>query len=200
MSENRGTGLYLKVEEALQDFQAGVARLKSQQEDTDSLLSKGNQALEDLALQIAQIDSMQEHVESDLRLLERFRENAKEEIGALRHQSLSELAKHQAQTLTRINNLKTDFSVRRQEILALINDLSQELQGLAKEFVATKSTLNLVRDNEEARNKTLAGIKLQVQTCLGRQEEFDNHLTRVEKWYRYLILTAIILSILALVI
>ena len=75
MSQSKGTPLYLQVEEALKDFQLGVGRLKAQQRETDSLLATGNEALENLVLQVACIEKLQDQVESDLRLLERFRQN-----------------------------------------------------------------------------------------------------------------------------
>ena len=73
MTAEVGTALYLQVEQALKDFQKGVTRLKSQQVETEALLTKGNEALDNLVLQVARTEKIQAEVESDLRLLEKFR-------------------------------------------------------------------------------------------------------------------------------
>lgn len=187
MSESKGMPLYLQVEEALKDFQTGVSRLKAQQRETESLISSGNQALENLVLQVARIEKMREQVESDLRLLERFREQIDGEMSEFRQQVLAEFNQHQEQTYIRVDNLKTDLSVRRQELLGLIRDLRQELRGLEQEFAGAKRTLDYLRGNEEAREKALAGLKQQVQTCQRYQEELNHHLAQGQRRMRYML-------------
>lgn len=198
MSQNKGAPLYLQVEEALKEFQSGVNRLKAQQSETDSLLASGNEALENLVRQIARTEKLQEQVESDLRLLERFRQRTAQETDQLRQQVLAELNEHQEQIKGRVDNLKTDFSVRRQEILGLIQDLRKELKALEQEWGNTKRTLEYIQGSEKARGKTLAGLKQQVQSCYSRLQEVDHRLARGEKWTKYLLAAVLVLAVLLL--
>ncbi len=199
MSQSKGTPLYLQVEEALKDFQLGVGRLKAQQRETDSLLATGNEALENLVLQVACIEKLQDQVESDLRLLERFRQNTAQENDQLRQQILAEFSEHQEQIRGRVDNLKTDFGVRRQEILGLIRDLRQELKGIEQQWINTQKALNTIQGNEGAREKILAWLKQQTEMLQSYQQEVDRRLARAEKWTKYLLAAVLALAVLTLV-
>jgi chromosome segregation ATPase len=186
--------LYLQVEEALKDFQSGVSRLKAQQRETESLIASGNQALENLVLQVARIEKMREQVEGDLRLLERFREQIDGEMSEFRQQVLAEFNQHQEQTDSRVDNLKTDLSVRRHELLGLIRDLRQQVKELEEKVGGAKKNLEDLQGNEEARDKALAGLRQQVQTCLSCYEELNRRLVQGRRWNRYLLAAIAVMS------
>ena len=142
MTAEVGTALYLQVEQALKDFQKGVTRLKSQQVETEALLTKGNEALDNLVLQVARTEKIQAEVESDLRLLEKFRLAQAEENAQFFSQVTTELSRQSQSVGKALDNLKTDISVRRQELLGLVGELrkqiDQRLQALAAELDGLK--------------------------------------------------------------
>lgn len=129
-----GTALYLQVEQALKDFQKGVTRLKAQQAETETLLSNGNEALENLVRQVAHTEKMQSQVESDLRLLERFRISQAEENAQFCSQMEAELNRQKQIAEKNLANVKADLSIRRQELLGLIGDLQQNVEGRLRQI------------------------------------------------------------------
>lgn len=180
MSVNNGTSLYLQVEEALHEFKTGVTRLRDQQAQTDALLARGNEALDNLVHQVSRVDKMQEDVEADLRLLERFRENMDSEFSRLHTAIRTDMTQQEQQTRQALDNIKTDLSVRRQELLGLIRDLRQGL-------------VNLEKDNRE----TLTGLsgQIQVQKSSGDKlaADLDTRFKGIAAWHSDL--TARIISL-----
>lgn len=180
MSVNNGTSLYLQVEEALHEFKTGVTRLRDQQAQTDALLARGNEALDNLVHQVSRVDKMQEDVEADLRLLERFRENMDSEFSRLHTAIRTDMTQQEQQTRQALDNIKSDLSVRRQELLGLIRDLRQGL-------------VNLEKDNRE----TLTGLsgQIQVQKSSGDKlaADLDTRFKGIAAWHSDL--TARIISL-----
>ncbi|HOC06296.1 MAG TPA: hypothetical protein PKN71_03135 [Bacillota bacterium] len=127
MTAEGATELYLQVEQALKDFQKGVANLKSQQRSTEALLTRGNEALENLASQIARTEKIQAEVAEDLRLLEKFRQAQAEENAVFAAQVQEELHRHSQATGKALDNLRTDLSLRRRELLGLLDELREEV-------------------------------------------------------------------------
>ncbi len=119
-----------------------MTRLKSQQVETEALLTKGNEALDNLVLQVARTEKIQAEVESDLRLLEKFRLAQAEENAQFFSQVTTELSRQSQSVGKALDNLKTDISVRRQELLGLVGELrkqiDQRLQALAAELDGLK--------------------------------------------------------------
>ncbi|MDD3074172.1 MAG: hypothetical protein PHS56_07145 [Eubacteriales bacterium] len=152
MTAEVGTALYLQVEQALKDFQKGVTRLKSQQVETEALLTKGNEALDNLVLQVARTEKIQAEVESDLRLLEKFRLAQAEENAQFFSQVTTELSRQSQSVGKALDNLKTDISVRRQELLGLVGELrkqiDQRLQALAAELDGLKGQTSALKGLE----------------------------------------------------
>jgi hypothetical protein len=170
MTAERGTELYLQVEQALKDFQKGVFNLKDQQLSTETLLTRGNEALENLVLQIARTEKIQEEVEADLRLLEKFRQTQAKENAVFASQIKEELSRQRQSTGKALDNLKTDLSLRRRELLGLVEDLGEEtgsslqtldakVKDLQKQAVAIKELevkLQLL-ENYASRQRNLEG-------------------------------------------
>lgn len=129
MTAEEGTALYLQVEQALKDFQKGVTRLKAQQIETEALLAKGNEALENLVLQVALTEKIQAEVESDLRLLEKFRLAQADENAQFCSQVKAELNRQSQSAGKILDSLKTEISLRRRELLGLVEDLEKNVQG-----------------------------------------------------------------------
>lgn len=129
MTAEEGTALYLQVEQALKDFQKGVTRLKNQQVETEALLTKGNEALDNLVLQVVQAEKIQADVESDLRLLEKFRLAQAEENAQFSSQVKAELSRQSQSAGKALDDLKTEISLRRRELLGLVEDLGKNVQG-----------------------------------------------------------------------
>lgn len=129
MTAEEGTALYLQVEQALKDFQKGVTRLKAQQIETEALLAKGNEALENLVLQVAHTEKIQAEVESDLRLLEKFRLAQADENAQFCSQVKAELNRQSQSAGKILDSLKTEISLRRRELLGLVEDLEKNVQG-----------------------------------------------------------------------
>lgn len=194
----KGTPLYLQVEEALEAFKTGITRLRDQQSQTDSLLAKGNEALDNLMEQVTRIDRMQEDVETDLRLMERFRENAEKERSKFQEQVLRDISQHQEQTKEALGNIRTDLSVRRQELLGMIRDLDANIrasqensQTLAKEFSGRLET-----QAEAARIYAEDRVQDAVEQC----NELTARIEWAEKWVRRLLWGFIALSILLVIV
>lgn len=128
MTAEGGTELYLQVEQALKDFQRGVSHLKSQQLTTEALLTRSNEALDNLALQIARTEKIQAEVAEDLRLLEKFRQAQAEENALFAAQVKEELGRQHQAAGKALDNLKTDLSLRRRELLGLVEELREEVR------------------------------------------------------------------------
>ena len=175
MTAEVGTALYLQVEQALKDFQKGVTRLKSQQVETEALLTKGNEALDNLVLQVARTEKIQAEVESDLRLLEKFRLAQAEENAQFFSQVTTELSRQSQSVGKALDNLKTDISVRRQELLGLVGELrkqiEQRLQALAAEL-----------DGLKGQTSALKGLEVKIQSL----EAYANRQRALERKLKFL--------------
>lgn len=175
MTAEVGTALYLQVEQALKDFQKGVTRLKSQQVETEALLTKGNEALDNLVLQVARTEKIQAEVESDLRLLEKFRLAQAEENAQFFSQVTTELSRQSQSVGKALDNLKTDISVRRQELLGLVGELrkqiDQRLQALAAEL-----------DGHKGQTSALKGLEVKIQLL----EAYANRQRALERKLKFL--------------
>ncbi|GEM_PF-1420828 len=175
MTAEVGTALYLQVEQALKDFQKGVTRLKSQQVETEALLTKGNEALDNLVLQVARTEKIQAEVESDLRLLEKFRLAQAEENAQFFSQVTTELSRQSQSVGKALDNLKTDISVRRQELLGLVGELrkqiEQRLQALAAEL-----------DGLKGQTSALKGLEVKIQLL----EAYANRQRALERKLKFL--------------
>lgn len=175
MTAEVGTALYLQVEQALKDFQKGVTRLKSQQVETEALLTKGNEALDNLVLQVARTEKIQAEVESDLRLLEKFRLAQAEENAQFFSQVTTELSRQSQSVGKALDNLKTDISVRRQELLGLVGELrkqiDQRLQALAAEL-----------DGLKGQTSALKGLEVKIQLL----EAYANRQRALERKLKFL--------------
>lgn len=165
-----GTDLYLQVEQALNDFQQGVTRLKAQQAETETLLSNGNEALENLVRQVALTEKMQSQVESDLRLLERFRISQAEENARFCSQMGAELNRQKQIAEKNLANVKTDLSIRRQELLGLIGDLQKNIEGRLRQ-------IDTELDSLKAAGKELAAeVQLLEETWASRHRLLERKL------------------------
>ncbi|HBI57112.1 MAG TPA: hypothetical protein DG577_07065 [Firmicutes bacterium] len=175
MTAEVGTALYLQVEQALKDFQKGVTRLKSQQVETEALLTKGNEALDNLVLQVARTEKIQAEVESDLRLLEKFRLAQAEENAQFFSQVTTELSRQSQSVGKALDNLKTDISVRRQELLGLVGELrkqiDQRLQALTAEL-----------DGLKGQTSALKGLEVKIQSL----EAYANRQRALERKLKFL--------------
>ncbi len=175
MTAEVGTALYLQVEQALKDFQKGVTRLKSQQVETEALLTKGNEALDNLVLQVARTEKIQAEVESDLRLLEKFRLAQAEENAQFFSQVTTELSRQSQSVGKALDNLKTDISVRRQELLGLVGELrkqiDQRLQALTAEL-----------DGLKGQTSALKGLEVKIQLL----EAYANRQRALERKLKFL--------------
>ena len=60
-------------------------------------------------------------------------------MSEFRQQVLAEFNQHQEQTDSRVDNLKTDLSVRRHELLGLIRDLRRKAKELERKWAAPKT-------------------------------------------------------------
>lgn len=173
MTAERGTELYLQVEQALKDFQKGVFNLKDQQLSTESLLTRGNEALENLVLQIARTEKIQEEVEADLRLLEKFRQAQAKENAVFAGQIKEELSRQRQSTGKALDNLKTDLSLRRRELLGLVEDLGEEtrksLQTLKTEVKDLQKQAVVIKELE-AKIQLLESYALRQRNLEGKQK------------------------------
>lgn len=173
MTAERGTELYLQVEQALKDFQKGVFNLKDQQLSTESLLTRGNEALENLVLQIARTEKIQEEVEADLRLLEKFRQAQAKENAVFAGQIKEELSRQRQSTGKALDNLKTDLSLRRRELLGLVEDLGEEtrrsLQTLKTEVKDLHKQAVVIKELE-AKIQLLESYALRQRNLEGKQK------------------------------
>jgi septation ring formation regulator EzrA len=166
-----GTALYLQVEQALKDFQKGVTRLKAQQAETETLLSNGNEALENLVRQVAHTEKMQSQVESDLRLLERFRESQAEENSRFCSQIEAEQNRQKQIAEKNLADVRTDLSVRRQELLGLIGDLKQNVEGRLRQIDTGMDKLKAAVLKELA-----AEVQYLEEICASRQRLLERKL------------------------
>lgn len=127
MTTDQGAQLYTKVEQALQDFQKGVARLKAQQEDTDALLADGKAALENLAFQVAQSAVIQKAVEDSLRCLEEYRCAQLEENAGFQDQVKAEFTQQKKALGIALENLKAAMGRLGKEMLERTHGLGESL-------------------------------------------------------------------------
>lgn len=184
----KGTHLYLQVEEALEAFKSGVGILRDQQTQTDTLLSRGNEALDNLVQQVARIDKMQEEVEMDLRLMERFREKADQEFTLLHQKVLTDVNEHNEQTKNALDNLKADLSIRRQELLGLIQDLGAKFRQLQENSRNSEKKLtDFIKVHQDDMRSAIAEMDTKVCTFAGYCEELAARVHSVEKKNRFLL-------------
>jgi adenylate kinase family enzyme len=191
MSDNNGTTLYLQVEEALAEFKKGVAKLRSQQTLTDTILTQSSQALDNLLLQIARGDCLKEEVEADLRLAESFREAISQKTAEVHNQILNDLQESKSRTDKALNNLKLDLSVRRQELLGMIQELGQ---GLAKVDLAAREA----GAENAAMEKALAEFGGRIRTLAAVQEDLGAKMVALERQNKYQLWALVALGAIAL--
>lgn len=184
MHSSEGVSLYLQVDTALKEFQTGVARLKEQQARTDSLLAQGNHALENLVRQIAGLEEMKKQAEEKLSLLEACRQSIGAEMAGFRTQLQARLEEQEQMYRNALSSLKADCSLRRQELLGLV----QELQGQARRWSAESARLDAVCRETAQR---LQNAELQGQ-------ELELRLAAAEKRSKYLLAAAAGAALLAL--
>jgi len=204
MNPSSGTPLYLQVEEALGEFKTGVTKLRAQQAQTDTLLSKGDQALENLVHQISRVDSLKSDVESDLRLMEQFRETIAKEARELQNRIHTDFSEHELQTSEALSNLKTDFSVRRQELLGLIQAVRHSTETVEQSYKDIKAEMvqNLIAQ-EKAMEGMANELGPKVRSLSAHQSQLSGKIIALEKKSNYLIWAVIglgIVAVLALII
>jgi len=200
MSTNSGTPLYLEVEAALKDFKTGVSSLREQQAKTETLLAQGGEALDTLVQQMARVDSLKEDVESDLRLLEKYKGSLDKKVTAAQQQFLEELEEYQQTTRKSMDNVKTDLSLRRKELLGLIQEAQDNLKAL--ENLSQQREQNFQRQLHHHRRDLDTALE-KVKAKLRAGEELNgllsNRLGQMEKRFKYLVLAVAAMGLLTLV-
>jgi DNA repair exonuclease SbcCD ATPase subunit len=184
MIDEKGTALYLQVEQALKDFQTGVARLKSQQAETEELLAKGDAALETLVRQVTAVELVEREVQSCLDQLEkqgralaeendRFADWVEDQLGQAR-QSLEKVAQ----------GLRTEMHFRRRELEGTVTDhlgrAGARMDGLERDLLALAAS---VRGLKELENKICL-----LEAWAGRQRTLERR-QKYLAWAYALLLT-----------
>ena len=144
MATEGGTALYMAVEQALKDFQIRVTTLKSQQAETESLLTKGEEALKHLVILMAQTEKVQAQAQSDLRLLEAARQTLAKENGHFHAQVKTELQSQHQKTEKTVENIWKELASHRLELLEAIKVTEEQSR---KQLLALSAKLNASLDD-----------------------------------------------------